>query len=217
VFKGINSVSHWLWQGLFYTLDLQRRVSRSILRVASSRTAGAGLRRKVVSEGFRASEPKKNGPQPTRRGPRKLPGLFYLVVLAFVGSRRPNRVSGEVLVFVSPPFVFLVLGQLGTHGSGHSSHVNLVADCSTCEIGVVRKRLLGVIAGAIQVGHQSADNEGTVEVGPLSLIGQISLWRKWPKPGTSKAFSNGPTVDSKKDQVLWVVVFSRPKANDVAQ
>src|SRR5437899_3039510 len=43
------------------------------------------------------------------RGPHKLSGLFYLVVLAFVGSRRPCRVFGEVLLLVSPPFVFLFL------------------------------------------------------------------------------------------------------------
>src|ERR1700730_1705311 len=59
---------------------------------------------------------------------------------------------------------FLVLGQVGTHGSGHLAHVNLVADCGTCEVGVLRKRLLGVVAGAIQVGNKSADTEKAMQV-----------------------------------------------------
>ena len=41
--------------------------------------------------------------------PAQIIRLFYLVVLAFVGSRRPDRVFGEVLLLVSPPFVFLFL------------------------------------------------------------------------------------------------------------
>src|SRR5438552_17441965 len=52
---------------------------------------------------------------------------------------------------------FLVLGQVGTHGSGHSAQVNLVADRGTCEVGTLCKRLLGVVARAIQVGNKSAD------------------------------------------------------------
>ncbi len=52
---------------------------------------------------------KKERAAPTRRGPHKLSRLFYLVVLAFVGSRCPDRVFGEVLLLVSPSFVFLFL------------------------------------------------------------------------------------------------------------
>ena len=70
---------------------------------------GAGLRRKGVSERFREGGRDKKWAAPTRRGPHKLSGLFYLVVLTFVGSRRPDRVFGEVLLLVSPPFVFLFL------------------------------------------------------------------------------------------------------------
>jgi len=106
----------------------------------------------------------ENGPH--RRGAARTSysDLFYVVVFAFVGSRRPDRVFGAVLLLVSPPLPFLVLGQVGTHGSGHSAHVNLVTDCGTCEVGVFLKRLPRIVAGAIQVGHKSADTEKPMQV-----------------------------------------------------
>jgi hypothetical protein len=69
-------------------------------------------RRLAQEERFRNGEgwwDKKKRAAATRRGPPKLSELFYLVVLAFEGSRRPGRVFGEVLLLVSPPFVFLFL------------------------------------------------------------------------------------------------------------
>src|SRR5437879_11865208 len=63
---------------------------------------------RAFPKGFGRAGGTKKWAAPTRRGPHKLSGLFYLVVLAFVGSRRPDRVFGEVWLLASPPSGFLI-------------------------------------------------------------------------------------------------------------
>src|SRR5205823_13695594 len=62
------------------------------------------------------------------------------------------------------------LGQLPLDRCACACNINAVEGSGACEVGVFRKGLPRVVARAIQVGRESADNEETVHVGGFHCL-----------------------------------------------
>ncbi len=66
---------------------------------------------------------------------------------------------------LSFPFDFALWPrEFRSNGCGDVCGIDLVPPCRACEVGVLLKRFPRVVAGAVQVGNESADNEKTLEV-----------------------------------------------------
>jgi hypothetical protein len=79
----------------------------------------------------------------------------------------------ELQVFLSDRWTHLLYdraGKLCAYDRGYLPRIELVSCSRTSKIRVFLKRLLRVVAGAIQVGHEGANNEETAKVGGLHRL-----------------------------------------------